>query len=309
MPPARPTLQTFTEHDLPDLDVVVRGALELFAETNLPTLPAAARPLVIGSAGALATGRLLYRDVPAVFADESSYEPLLAAADQFDAIVLISASGGKHAGGIAERLAALSTPVYLVTTNPAAPAAATLPPAQVIVTPKNREPYTYNTSTYLGMVLARTGESASDILTHLTAAVHSALPENLADYDAFTFILPPAAGGVCPLVQIKFEELFMPKVIGRAYTSEEIKHAKTMVSSDTELFISLGEPNTAFGAPAHRLTVPLPPAAGLAATMATAYYVVGRIQAAHPPYFKESVSDYVAHISDVFGQQLSVIVE
>ena len=309
MTPARPILETFTETDLPNLDVVVRGALELFCETTLPSLPECERPLVIGSAGALATGRLLFADRAAVFADESSYQPLLSHLEQFDAVILISASGGKHAVVIAEALAAVDVPTYLLTNNPEAPAKAKLSPEHVLTFPKNREPYTYNTSTYLGMVLAATGESAESILTHLTETVTAALPDTLGKHRAYTFLLPTYAGGVGSLIQIKFEELFIPKVIGRAYSEEEIKHAKTVISDDDEVFISLGVENTHFGTPENRVYVPLPENANQAAVMVTAYYVIGCIQAAHPPYFKEAIQEYVTHISQVFGQKLSVIVE
>ena len=45
----------------------------------------------------------------------------------------------------------------------------------------------------------------------------------------------------------KFDELFGPMITTRVYTPEQTKHAKTVIDSDTELFISFGYENMLFG--------------------------------------------------------------
>ena len=43
--------------------------------------------------------------------------------------------------------------------------------------------------------------------------------------------------------------------------------------------------------------------------MAIGYYVVGRIQGAHPAYFKEHIAAYTIAASELFGESIEVIVE
>src|SRR5690348_13359996 len=90
------TVKTFTENELPDLDVVTLAALELFEQTELPQVDFKEfkRPLVVGSGNAAVTGKLVFNDVDAVFADESSYVQKLASIPSIDGAFLISASGG-----------------------------------------------------------------------------------------------------------------------------------------------------------------------------------------------------------------------
>ncbi|MEZ4200748.1 MAG: hypothetical protein R3B69_04200 [Candidatus Paceibacterota bacterium] len=306
---ARDTLATFTLGTLPNLDVVVLGALELFAATELPPLPHLSRPLVLGSAGALAAARAVFADKAAVFADESSYQKWLTHTDMFDGVVILSASGGKHAIEMAQAVAEAGMTSYLLTNNPTAAAAKFVSPEHIVVFPKNREPYTNNTSTYLGMILAASGESATEIYEHITTKVDQALLRDFSCYSTYTFVVPKAFGPVAQLIRIKFEEMFEPMVHGRAYTEEEIKHAKTVIESGDEIFISLDCDNVCHGCSKNRLCVPMPAHAGPAAAMAMGYYIVGKVQAAHPPYFKNNIERYAKQASDMFGQDINPIVE
>ena len=62
-------LNTFTIDTIPDLDVAVLGALELFQKEKLPRIEISyKRPLVVGSGNAEATGRIIFEDTDAVFA-------------------------------------------------------------------------------------------------------------------------------------------------------------------------------------------------------------------------------------------------
>ena len=96
-------------------------------------------------------------------------------------------------------------------------------------------------------------------------------------------------------------------ITGRVYTPEQTKHAKTVVPSERELFISFGYRNDLFGA--KRLFVPLPDNAGFGAVVATGYYVIGRIQKQHPPYFKDNIEAYAELASRVFNQTIRPLVE
>jgi hypothetical protein len=304
-------MQSFTLADLPNLDEVVYGALEFLDTETLVKidLNAHIRPLVIGSGNALPTGQIMFRDADALFVDEGNYETALARVPVIDAFYLISASGGKHAVHIAERLSDMNRPLYLITTNKDAKARAYVSGERVFVYPRIREPYTYNTSTYLGMILSTTHESPSAIHSFITATIMPEIPKDFGKYDSYIFIVPPEFSVLKAMFETKFDELFGPRLHARVFTSEEIKHAKTVVYSDAQCFVSLGTQNKEFGDAIHRIEVPLPPSCGPAAFLAIGYVLIGNIQNAKHPYFKENIVAYTKQASDLFGETINPIVE
>lgn len=307
---AREQLATFTVESIPTLDVAVAGALELFAETTLPDIPRTYHyPLVVGSGNAYATGTILYANHAATFATESTLARTLAHYDTIDGAVLISASGGKHAVGIAERLKTRGIETTLLTNNPTPPAGQYVSADRTFIFPKNREPYTYNTSTYFGMVFAMTHESAAAITDHIAASITPALDRDLSEYPAYTMIVPAVFAPVVPMLRTKFDELFGPFVAGRIFTEEEIKHAKTVVSGKRECFIGLGVSNDWYGVPENRITLPLPEDADFGAVLSIGYHAIGRIQAAHPPYFADNIATYAERASAMFQTSITPIVE
>lgn len=304
-------LRTFTLKNLPDLDIVVLGSLELFSHAEVPFVDYEQfkRPLVVGSGNAAVTGRLLFDDVDAVFADESSYMQALSTAPSIDGAFLISASGGKHAIEITQVLQKRSIKTVLLTNNEHAPAKDFLPDDSVFVFPKNREPYTYNTSTYMGMLLSKTHEEASEIQNFIENTVAPLIPDNLQKYDAFYFIVPEAFNNVRDMFKTKFDELFGPKLMARIFTFEQTKHAKTVIAYEKELFVSFGVHNVVFGDATQRLSVPLPDDCDYAAFMAIGYYVIGHIQKQFPPYYKNRIEAYAQETSETFGSTINPIVE
>ncbi len=307
----RQILATFTEDTMPTLDVAVLGALEMLADTEIPALAVGGMgtPLVIGSGNALATGRFLFARTRAFFASESVYEERLAQnREHITSAVVISASGGKHAVGIVETLAAQGIETWLFTNNPAAPARERVADDHVLVFPKNREPYTYNTSTYMSMLKALSGEDTESIFHFIEREVNSSIPD-FSRYDSFYFIVPPQFATIREMLLAKFDELFGARVSARVFSLEETKHAKTLVPSDRECFIALGEENDLFGDEKNRVFLPLPADAGPVAFMAVSYFVIGQIQKQHPAYYMENIRAYTLRASEIFGQTISPIVE
>lgn len=306
----RNILATFDLTNIPDLDVAVLGALDLFQETALPALvlDAFKHPLVVGSGNAEAAGRIIFEDTDAVFASESTYERKLVRIPAIDSVIVISASGGKHAPGIAKRAREFGKRTALLTNNPHADAMQFVESADAFVYPKNREPYTYNTSTYMGMILGKTKEDARSIQQFITEKIGTIAMPDFSKYDKYFFIVPPRFSGIVRMLQVKFIELFGRRIARDVETSEYMKHAVTVVPSD-ELFVSFGEENTAWGTPENRLHIPLPEDADYAAMMAVGYYVVAQIQKRHPPYFKENIAQYTEEASKLFGQTITPIVE
>ena len=146
----------FDPKSLIDLDQCVLNALNLFMDPGTefpkPDLGRFQRPLVVGSGNAIATGRIIFDTKDAVYADESSYQAKLEAIRSIDGVVLLSASGGKHAPIIAKNVKASGREIILFTCNPAPRAKDDV--NEVHVFPSASEPYTYNTSTYMGMLMA-----------------------------------------------------------------------------------------------------------------------------------------------------------
>lgn len=306
------TLKTFTLDSLPNLDVAVLGALERFSKKSLPMFTPAAvgkRPFIIGSGNALTTGRILFRAVDAEFADESTYRQELSIGKNIDSIVIISASGGKHAVGIAKELEQNNLPLWLLTNNKDAPAQKHINSRRIFVFPKNREPYTYNVSTYFSMIYSETRENPETTYAFITSTVEAEVPENLNEYDSFYFIIPSEFHLARDMFLTKFDELFGSQVTGRVFTYGETKHAKTVVPSERELFISFGEEQASFGIPENRITISLPPGTGYGAFLAVGYYVIGRIQSQMPNYFKENIARYTKEASRFFNQDIQPIVE
>lgn len=276
---------------IPDLHDVVLRALELHASYEVPQLrfPPARKRLVIASGNALPTGRILFSNEDALFLDEGQYGKVLERDSAIDSAVVISASGKKHAPVIVGHLLARGLTPYLVTCSPDSPAAALLPRDHVFATKSNPEPITYNTSTYLGMILAQTREDPASITRHVVDVARPMIPD-FTRYKAFYLMVGPEYDVVCPMFITKFDELFGGRLTGRCYTTEQTMHAKTVVPWEQELFIGFGYRNQDFGSA--RLNIPLPAKAGFAAMIATGYYVIGHIQAQMPPWFKEHAEEY-----------------
>ena len=295
---------------LPDLDTVVLSALALLETATLPSLPFELwnRSLVLGSGNAAVVGKLLFAHTDARYADESTYTDMLARhRDDIESAVVISASGGKDADDMAHALQKTGIPTWLLTNNANAPARAYIDPSRILLFPKAPEPNTYNVSTYMGMLLAQTREDPKAIAAYINDAVASRVPDTLAKYDAFYFIIPSWFIAMKEMFLTKFDELFGSRVSARVYTLEQSKHAKTVVPSNTECFVSFGSVQTLFGNEVSRVHIPLPENAGSAAMMALGYFVIGQIQKQHPPYFKDNIERYIQTASALFGEHISLI--
>lgn len=127
--------------------------------------------------------------------------------------------------------------VRLVTCNVHPEAEKILPTSNITVTPKNREPYTYNTSTYMGWVLANTRENPREIIDFIENTLSKIIPDNFAKYTGFLFVIPDRFAGIALLLEVKFIELFGRNIARDIKTFEEMKHAITVVPCPTELCI------------------------------------------------------------------------
>ncbi|MCD4771053.1 hypothetical protein K8R30_01405 [archaeon] len=282
--------------NLINLDKCTINALELFLKVKIPKIKTSFRkPLVVGSGNAAALGEILF---DGIYADESNYLEKLRA-EKVDGCILISASAGKHSHIIAREMKKRKIGTILLTNNPNGKATKFVD--KIYAFPKNIEPYTYNTSTYLGMILAKTGENPKKILNFLEKIK---VPE-LGKYNSYYFIVPEKFDLIREFFETKFDELFGPMIQGEAFTFEQTKHAKTVVKSDRELFISLGVDNEIFGG--NRLNYELPKWADFGLLFCLGYYLIGKVQGANEPWFKENIERYVKEASEIFGERIEIL--
>ena len=156
---------------------------------------------------------------------------------------------------------------------------------QVYLYKKLPEPYTYNTSTYLSMILSSTGEDPENIKKFIKKLK---VPRTFKQYQSYSFILPDKFGAITPMLDTKRHELFGPKVSLRAFSFGEARHAKFVVRDKKELVISFGK-NLYFGEPNSRWEINLFDGADSGAIMAICYYLIGQIQNSKPDYFKKNI--------------------
>lgn len=282
---------------IPDLDEIVLKTLDFFAKNPPPKLNINdfSLPFVVGSGNAYNTGLILFAQNAAIFADESNFKSILPAFGKvieqklITQAVIISASGGKDSVWEIEFAKENGLTTTLLTTKAQSPAAQIAD--KIYAFQSIDEPYTYNTSTYMGMILGATQENTEDIKKIIDSLK---FPENFDSYKSYSFVLPDAFSAICPMLDIKRHELFGPQVSLRAFPQGHARHAKFVVRAKDELVVSLNEKNEFFGFPENRWDIFLPEKIGFATIMAVTYYIVGKIQKSKPQYFKENIGNYVA---------------
>lgn len=281
---------------LENLDECTINALKFLSKSKLPKLKITFKnPLIVGSGNAAALGKILFEGV---HANESNYLKKLKS-KKIDGCILISASGGKHSHIIAKKLKLKKIKTILLTNNTEGKAIKFV--NKTYFFPKNIEPYTYNTSTYLGMILAKTGEDPKKILTFLKKIK---VPK-LTKYNSYYFIVPEKFNLIREFFETKFDELFGPMLQGKAFTFEQTKHAKTVIKSDKELFISLGLTNKVFGK--NKLNYKIPKSADFGLMFSLGYYLIGKIQKENKPWFKENIENYVKEASKIFNEKIEIL--
>jgi len=298
----------FDEKNLPSLPIATLGALELFEKEGLPDIKFKnfKRPLIIGSGNAIVTGKILFEKADAVFADENNYKEALK--KSIDGVFLFSASGGKHAPIIAKEVLKQKIDIQVITCTKNSQAQEVVGSENVIITSKNREPYTYNTSTYLGWILAKTREDPKKIKEFIEKKVKKKIPKNLIKYNGYLLVTPNELAGLNQLFIVKFIELFGRKISRDVKSFEELKHAITVVPSKKELCIKFGSGKVDFENDI--LEIPIPKNCGLGMLMSIVYFTIGQIQNQNPQYFKNNISDYIKRNSiGSFGKAMNVIVE
>lgn len=300
-------------NNLPNLDETVIAALNFFIKNKPPRLNLGqfSFPLVVGSGNAFNTAQIIFSSSPAVITNESNfkktlnaYKKLIANKTIKDALI-ISASGEKDSVWETKLAKKSGLKTILLTCNSKSTAAKLAD--DVIIYKKLPEPYTYNVSTYLGIILSTSREEARNIKNFI---VKLKLAKDLKKYDSYSFILPDEFAAVAPMLEIKRHELFGPYVSLRSFSFGEARHAKFVNNSPRELVISFGE-NKYFGLKANRLEIKMPKNMKSGLVMALAYYLIGKIQTSKPAYFKKNIAAFCKNGPLAYGSKkpFSVIVK
>ena len=292
-------------NNLPNLDETVIAALDFFTKNKVPRLDYKnfSFPLIVGSGNAFNTAQIIFGGRPAIISNESNFRKTITAYQKLiknktiDCAIVISASGEKDSIWETKLAKKSGLKTTLLTCNPDSGAAKLAD--QVIVYKKLPEPYTYNVSTYLGIILSTSDEKAQSIKKDIAKLK---LSKYLKKFTSYSFILPDKFAAIAPMLEIKRNELFGPYVSLRAFSFGEARHAKFVNNSDKELVISFGE-NKYFGLKNNRLEIKLPKSAGNAYVMALSYYLIGKIQSLKPAYFKKNIATFCQEGPKAYGSQ------
>lgn len=288
-----------------NLDQGVINALQFFSEHKIKKLNTNgfSFPFVIGSGNAYNTGRIIFSKQTAVFSDESTFREKLEAYKSLikkkliQEAVVISASGEKDAPWEIKLAKQNKLKTTLLTCSPTSSGAKIAD--KVIVYDKIAEPYTYNISTYLGMILSVSKESPNNILKTIEKIN---FPTNFSSYNAFTFIIPNDYSDLIPMLDIKKSELFGSKLSLRSFTYGNARHAKFVIPNKKELVISLGD-NKYYGDKNNRWKIKTSNKYQPALVMALTYYIIGKIQESKPAYFKKNITHYCQEGPKAYGHK------
>lgn len=281
---------------IPSLNESLIDGLDFLECKKLPNfkIKKKEKTLVLASGNALVTGKILFQGENVVYGNEDNYSKLLGRS--WDNVILISASGKKHFVNILKKAGNKSV---ILTTNP------DLKGKGRLIFPRQIEPYTYNITTYLSMILGKAKEDISIIKKNVLKLKR--LKVDLKKYDSFYFLLPSEFILLREMFNTKFDELFGGKVNFRCFTYEESRHAKTVVSDSKELFVSFDLKNKDFGLKENRINIAF--SGGYAELFSLGYYFIGKIQESKPQWFKQEIEGYCEKVSKMFNQEIQPIIE
>ena len=296
--------------ELKSLDTIVLETINKYLQTgNLPSIDLSGfdTPLVVGSGNGDKTGRILFRNTAAFFATESEVSEKLANIPSITDVVVVSASGEKHAPIILQAAKDAGKKTFLISSSEIS-TGKTLADTSYIF-PKIAEPYTYNTSTYFGYLYgAEKNFSLEALRDFLTGEFEKILNSvHWTDYTGFCIVLPNQFVLYREMIETKFIELFGRKVARDVFTYEQMRHATTVIQDEKELFICFGN-STRIQYGENQVNLPIFTETNYAAMMLTGYYLVGKIQTAFPPYFFDSLEEYCERSRVLSGFNISPIV-
>lgn len=295
--------KNFNENSLPSLKEVVIWALELFSEKKPDKIKFKnfKKRAIIWSWNAILAWKILFKDWENFFATENDYKNILNI-NWIDWITILSASWWKHSSIMAKFFQDKWYEIELITCTENSKTSWIIWNENCIITSKNPEPYTYNTSTYLWWILWATWENPEKILEFLNE-----LEEWLKDFDFtqfkwFLFALPSEFWLASWMIDTKFIELFWREISRDIKTFEELKHACSVVVSKDELLIKFWTEKTLNNSEVYfnweELEILIPEDFWYAWILFLWYFISWKIQEQMPDYFRESIWKYVEYLNN-----------
>lgn len=295
----------------PTLDKIVLDTLHLYqTKKDIPKIDFSLfqTPLVVGSGNGYHTGRILFRNSPAYFASEAEVEKKLANIPSITDVVVVSASGEKHAPIILNIAKKYKKNTFLISSSEKSLGREIAD--KNIIMPKIREPYTYNTSTYFGYLYSEDTSLDLRKLEGFLCWDFEKILRNISfrEYKSFFIVLPDTFVLLREMIEVKFIELFGRKIARDIFTYEQMKHATTVVQDEWEFFLCFGNTNgIKYGN--NQVNLPIFHESSYAGMMLVTYYLVGKIQSSLPPYFMNSIEDYCIRAKLQSGFNISPWVE
>lgn len=280
--------------NLPTLSRIVLDTLDFYENTNnLPKIDTGkfSFPLVLGSGNAIETGKILFRKNPAIFASESDASDKMGISE-IQEVVILSASGEKHAPVLAEMAKNFSKKSTLISST--FDSTASKIADESFIFPKISEPYTYNTSTYFGWIYgSEMGKyQPKNVKNFIENEIEKKLKNfDFSQYKAFFVLIPNEFALLKNMIETKFIELFGRQIPRDIATFDQFKHAMSVVPTEGELFIVFGnDEKKNFGE--NQLDLPIFDRENYGPVMLTTYFTVGKIQENFPPFFMENIVNY-----------------
>ena len=302
-------IETFNENNILSLDEVVMWSLELYEDKKLDKfdIKEFKKPLIAASWNAFTTSKIIFWWTNVLFCNETNFNQYINY--DIDWLIIMSASWEKHAVVFANIAKQKWIKTKLITCNKKSQLSNIIWKENIIVTYKNREPYTYNTSTYMWWIFAYTWEKAIDIKKFIINNIDPILEKvDFSKYDSYLLVTPNEFFWVNQLFNIKFIELFWRKIARDIFSYEQIKHSATLIPHETELCISFWKWH--FYYTWKHIHFPLPQNWDLWSLMAIWYYIIWKIQNSYPQYFKQNIWNYIKEMNKTeFWRSLKIIVE
>ncbi|MBU4301039.1 MAG: hypothetical protein KKB09_07540 [Nanoarchaeota archaeon] len=245
------------------LDKYVLKTLENLASWKLPKIDITPGfNLFMGSGNAFQTAKIYANHFGGITVDTTYYSKFVKFKDNFDEIIIISASGGKDGLKMAEAFKGC-TLLTCAKTPPAAPFA-----NKIHTFPSMEEPPTYNTSTYASMIYAlNPNEDLLKIRKHIESL-------KIPDLKKYSFIPVVSADKNEPVAQMcatKIRETLGIGSVGKSIA--EGMHGWFLHERNDEAALCLNLPD--FASAKNKININYPTNLGL---MLSAYYLIGKNQ-------------------------------
>ena len=293
----------FSEDNLPSLKEVVFWALELFSEQKPEKIKFKnfKKRAIIWSWNAILAWKILFQNPENIFATENDFEKILEI-EWIDGITILSASWWKHSSIMAKFFKEKWYEIELVTCTENSKTEQIIWRENCVITKKNPEPYTYNTSTYLWWILWVTWENPQEILEFLTELEEWLWDFDFTKFNWFLFALPSEFWLASGMIDTKFIELFWRKISRDIKTFEELKHACSVVVSENELLIKFWTEKVLDNLEIYfnweELEIQIPENFWYAWILFLWYFVSWKIQEQMPDFFRESIWKYVEYLNN-----------